>query len=352
VIHVPSRWRSKWARHGGQLLLSRRTFLLASGFAAGLAGQKPEVSSFDFSLLDEGATPADLFFVREHFPAPSVSAAGWKLSITGEVAAPVDIPLEQLVTHSQRVLPVTIECAENPPAGGLVSHAEWGGASLGSLLERARPRADARFVRFSGADGFSRTVPLAKAIHPDTLIGHQMNGEKLPVKHGFPLRAIVPGWYGMTAIKWLRAIEVLAEEPREDGYMRRVRSLLTGTRTDGPVTAMNIKSEFSRPLDGAILTGRRFIIRGAAWAGENRVGQVEVSVDSGKSWQAAKLLSTPQRYSWVHWSYPWTIKSAGAYELSVRTTDDQGRRQPDQRASDRADEYEWNGREIIRVNVT
>src|SRR5436853_5925555 len=183
-------------------------------------------------------------------------------------------------------------------------------------------------------------------MHPDTLIAHRMNDEKLPVNHGFPLRAVVPGWYGMDSVKWLRAVEVLAGEAPEQGYVRQVRSLLTGRRPAGPVTLMNVKSAFSRPLDGAILMGRRFAVRGAAWAGENRVRQVEIKIelssDAGKAWQAARLLSVPQPYAWVHWSYDWNIRQAGSYELAVRAIDDRGREQPADRPSERIDDYEWN----------
>jgi hypothetical protein len=155
----------------------------------------------------------------------------------------------------------------------------------------------------------------------------------------------------MDSIKWLRAIDVLASEPPEQGYMRQVRSLLAGARQDGPVTAMNVKSAFSRPLDGAILTGRHFMVRGAAWAGENRIRQVEVSLDAGKSWQQAKLGSEPRPYSWVLWSYEWKIKSAGEHQLSVRAGDDQGHGQPPTRESDRVDAYESNPSQTIKVTV-
>src|SRR5690242_3065202 len=281
--------------------------LLGAIFASGLRGQKAETSSFDFSLLDEWTTPVDLFFIREHFPAPAVSSAGWKLSIGGLVGAPLEIPFDELAAQPRTALPVTLECAENPTAGGLVSHAEWSGVSLAPLLEKARPHAEARYVRLSGADGYSRSIPLAKAMHPDTLVAQQMNGEKLPVNHGFPLRAVIPGWYGMDSVKWLRSVEVLGGEAPPQGYARQVRSLLAGTRPAGPVTAMNVKSAFSRPLDGAMLTGRRFVVRGAAWAGENRVRQVEISLDAGKSWQNARLLSDPRSYAWVFWSFDWKI---------------------------------------------
>src|SRR5437867_11192432 len=167
------------------------------------------------------------------------------------------------------------------------------------MLARAQPGAEARVVRLTGADGFSRSIPIEKAMHPDTLIARNMNGEKLPVNHGFPLRAVVPGWYGMDSIKWLRGIEVLSGEAPEQGYSRQVRSLLAGAQRSGPVAAMNVKSAFSRPLDGAILVGRRFVARGAAWGGENRVRQVEISVDGAQLWQPARPLTPPQPYAWL-----------------------------------------------------
>jgi len=323
----------------------------ASAVAPVFSAQKPELSSFDLSLLDQPATPNDLFFVHDHFPAPDVTSAGWMLTIGGAVGAPLEIAFNDLAARPRKALGVTLECAENPAGGGLVSHAEWSGVSLASILQEARPAAEARAIRLGGADGFSRVVPLAKAMGSDPLLALAMNGEKLPVNHGFPLRAIIPGWYGMDSVKWLRSIHVLAGEPPSQDYAREVRSLLTGRQRGDAVTAMNVKSTFSRPVDGATLFGRRFTLRGAAWAGENRVRRVEVSVDGGRSWQAARLESESKPYAWVCWSYEWTIARPGLYELAVTATDDQGRQQPAERPSNRVDDYEWNQRQVIQVTV-
>jgi len=351
VTHASYKWRSKSPGDGGQLGLTRRLFL-ASAVAPALPAQKPELSSFDLSLLDRPATPNDLFFVREHFPTPNVTSAGWTLTIRGAVAGPLEIPFDDLATRPRKALGVTLECAENPAAGGLVSHAEWTGISLASVLQAARPVAEAGAVRLTGADGFSRTIPLVKAMSPDCLLALTMNGEKLPVNHGFPVRAIIPGWYGMDSVKWLRSIDVLSGEPPSQDYTREVRSLLLGRQRAQAVTAMNVKSTFSRPLDGAILYGRRFVLRGAAWAGENRVRRVEVSIDGGNSWRPAVLESESKPYAWLCWSYEWTIAGPGLYQLSVTATDDQGRQQPAERPSDRVDEYESNQRQLIQVTVT
>jgi DMSO/TMAO reductase YedYZ molybdopterin-dependent catalytic subunit len=331
--------------------LTRRVFL-GSAFASALCAQKPEASSFDLSLLETPSTPNDLFFVREHFPVPNVTAVGWSIAVKGAVASPLEISLEELAARPRKSLEVTLECAENPAAGGLVSHAEWSGVSLAELLQAVRPVPDAGCVRLSGADGFSRVIPLAKAMGADPLLALTMNGEKLPVKHGLPVRALIPGWYGMDSVKWLRSIELLSGEPPPQDYAREVRSLLIGRQRAGAVTGMNVKSTFSRPVDGAILSGRRFVLRGAAWAGENRVRRVEVSMDGGNSWHLTRLDAESKRYAWVCWSHEWKIGGPGAYQLAVTATDDQGREQPAERPSNRIDNYEWNQRQVIEVTVT
>ncbi len=337
------------------LTLSRRAFLGGS-LAVVAWGQQPEISAFDLSLLDGWLTPAESFFVREHFPPPKVPAQGWALKVTGAVAAPFEVSYDDLLRAPRKTLPVTLECAENPVGGGLVSNAEWAGVTLDSLLERAQPTPEARAVRLVSADGYRRSIPLEKARHADTLIAHGMNGERLPEKHGFPLRAVVPGWYGMDAVKWLERIEVLSGDDTDaasgQDYQRVTRSMLLGVRQAGAVTAMNVKAAFSRPVDGAILIGRNFIVRGAAWAGENRVRSVEVSVDGGKSWAPARLAGEPRPYAWAQWSYDWKIAGPGGYGLAVRASDDAGRTQPSERARDRADNYEQDSWQAIRVTVT
>ena len=349
------KWRSRSPGDGGQRSLLTRRTLLGSVFASFACGEDQESSSFDLSLLDAPAVPNELFFVRNHFPPPRASAAAWKLSRTGAVANPFEATLDDLSNAPRRTLPVTLECAENPVGGGLVSHAEWTGTPLVSLLERAGPTAQASFVRLSGADGYTRAIPMAKAMHADTLITSIMNSERLLTKHGLPLRAVIPGWYGMDSVKWLREIAVLSEPesagPDAHRYLRLTRSLLAGARPAGAVSAMNVKSAFSRPVDGAILEGRRFTIRGAAWAGENRVHQVEVSTDAGKTWLKAVLKQQPLPYSWALWQLEWKIPGKGEYELVVRATNDQGTTQPVERPPDRVDSYELNAYQRVRVVV-
>ena len=361
---------------------SRRAFIAsASAGAAGLrfsphgwaqrqdsgGGLQAQAASFDLGLLDDWLTPNELFFVRNHSTVPNISAHDWKLAFAGAVSAPFELTYEDLVAERREQLTVTLECAENLVGGGLVSNAHWSGAGLAALLKRAQPRAEARFVRFWAADGvtggglgYARSIPLSKAMSSDSLVALWMNGETLPAAHGFPARAIVPGWYAMDSVKWLRKVEVLTDAGNSSfmtaAYQRQRRSG-TVTLPREPITVMKVKSVFSRPLDGAILMGRRFTVRGAAWAGVNRVRSVELSMDRGKSWRTAQVepagaASSQDPYSWVFWKYDWKIPASGDYELLVRATDGQGQMQPAGRSPERLDPYEQNSFQRVRCKVT
>ena len=314
----------------------------------GLSGQtqaKGRILHFDWTLLDEWRTTNSLFFLRDHSGEPSIEAVTGNVTISGMVAKPCKISYEELAGRQARTLAVTLECAENSSGGGMVANAEWTGVTLRSLLADAEPQPVARVVRLCGADGYHRVIPLTKAMHPDTLVAWGMNGEKLPSRHGAPARAIISGWYGMDSVKWLNRIEVLSKA-KVDTYLREMRS---GEKE--PIASISVNSAFARPTDGAIVSRRRFVLRGAAWAGESRIRAVEVSSDSGKTWSHARLLDAPQQYAWVRWESEWTIADSGTYELVVRATDDAGRSQPETRDPRRSDEYENNSYQRIQVMV-
>lgn len=326
-------------------ILAGGACLFGSGTGAGQALLQPAVSSFDFSLLNDWTTPNQFFFIREHFPPPKTLPADWRLQIGGAVENPFEISLKEIVDAPPIELPVTLECAENAVGGGLVSHAVWKGVSLAGLLNRAKPLSEGRFILLTGEDTYVRSLPLSKARHKDTLLAYEMNREKLPLVHGGPLRALIPGWYGMDSVKWLRRINVVADSTNES-YVRRTRS-----GAGAPVAQMRVKSAFARPLEGAVLFGRRLVVRGAAWAGERTVRRVEVSVNAGSSWQEAVLLDDPQAYAWIRWQYDWKIARPGRYTLAVRASDDGGRTQPSQRDPDRLDSYEQDACQRIDVTV-
>jgi DMSO/TMAO reductase YedYZ molybdopterin-dependent catalytic subunit len=309
------------------------------------ASSEGEVESFDLSLLDERITPNDLFFIRTHSSSPSVTDT-WNISIGGEVSKPYQISVKDLPNIAQAAVGATIECDENPVGGGLVSTAEWKGASLVALIAPAKPLPSARFVRLWGADhNYAQSVPLLKVTSPDTLVAYRMNGDALPPAHGGPVRAIVPGWYGTHSVKWLTKLELVPED-LDGNHLRRTRD----GRTE-PIRVMQVKSVFARPIDGAIISGRKFIVRGAAWAGERDISKVELSTDGGNSWQVAQLVDPPQRYMWVRWQSGWRIPSSGSHELVVRATDSEGNSQPVQRDPARLDDYEHNECQRVRVQV-
>jgi DMSO/TMAO reductase YedYZ molybdopterin-dependent catalytic subunit len=319
---------------------SRRRFMrqLSAGLAV-CSVPAGDISQFDFSLLDDRLTPNQLFFIRNHAATPRPAPHDWRLTIGGEVESTYSIDYRELVSYAARMTTCTLECAENPPGGGLVSTAEWSGVPLATLLERAKPKA--AFVRLRGADAsFARTIPMEKALHPDSLVAYRMNGADLPVAHGFPARVLIPGWYGMASVKWVEAIDVVGTADNA-GYILG----------DGkPVTAMLVKSAFARPLDGAVIFGRRFVVRGAAWTGEGRIGVVELSTDGGRSWSAATLLDAARPYTWVRWQSEWKIPAAGSHALIVRAVDDAGRTQP--AGSPGACEYGQNAWQRVKVAVS
>lgn len=336
AIRASYRWRSKWLGDG----LTRRAWLGAAlALPAARAAREPAIEIFDLSLLDDPVTHNELFFVREHFPAPAVSTHDWKLSVSGR-----SLTYDQLTEMPSRSVAATIECAENPVGGGLVSHAVWEGVPLAEIAKRTQ----APFLRLRSRDGFTRVIPTSKALHPDTLLVLRMNGDSLAPSHGGPVRALVPGWYGMDSVKWLEAIEPADAEDTGKDYRRGMQSLL-GASTGDAVRGVQVKSVFARPMDGAVLSGRKFILRGAAWAGEQRVSKVEVSTDGGASWRAAQL-GERKPYCWALWQSEWRIPAAGEHRLAVRATDEKGAVQPAQRDSRRADAYEQN--HIQHITVT
>ncbi len=299
------------------------------------------VALFDLSLLDEPVTHNELFFVRDHFAPPTISTHDWKLSLPG-----AQVSYEQLADMPTRTVAATLECAENPPGGGLVSHSVWEGVPLRALLAKAAPNP---FVRLSSRDGFARTIPFDKAIHPDTLLVLRMNGSSLPPIHGGPVRALLPGWYGMDWVKWLDSVELTGSPDESKDYRRRTQSLL-GAATGDAVRAVQVKSLFSRPIGGAVLASRRFTLRGAAWAGEDSVAKVEVSTDDGATWIAARV-DGGKPYCWTLWQCEWKIPRAGEHRLAVRATSSRGASQPAGRDSRRADPYEQNAWQRITVTA-
>jgi DMSO/TMAO reductase YedYZ molybdopterin-dependent catalytic subunit len=316
-----------------------------------------------FATLDGFLTPTPRFYVRNHFPVPEIRESDWRLTIDGAVERPAELSLAELVKLAGQTRPVTMECAGNgrvflvPRAKGVlwslgaVGTAEWTGVPLAAVLRKAGLKDSAVEVVLEGADQgevrddpktpgvirYSRSLPVKKAL-ADVLLAHRMNGEPLTAAHGFPLRAVVPGWYGMAAVKWLTRITAV-ERPFTGYYQTADYSYWE--RRDGlanqvPLAAGVVKSSIARPFAGeTVPTGAEYRIHGAAWAGEEQIAKVEVSVDGGRTWADAKLLGEPVKHCWRLWELPWRPAAAGRAVVMSRATDAAGRTQPARHDPDR-----------------
>ena len=213
------------------------------------------------------------------------------------------------------------------------------------MLRRAGIKPAAVEILFDGADipigqmeDFQRSIPVKKALHPDTLLAYMMNGEKLPAKHGFPLRCVVPGWAGNSWMKWVTGVRVLTEESRgfwmKNAYLYPKKTVPPGTAVPAeemnPVTNLRVKSIIAFPGDGSWHeVGKRIEMSGAAWSGDaGPVAAVDVSVDSGRSWKSARLTGESTRYGWRLWQFPWTPLDERHYTILARARDAGGEVQP------------------------
>lgn len=300
-------------------------------------------------------TPVPHFFVRNHMHEPSeLNADDWRLTIGGEVEEPVTLNLAELSKLETHALVNTLECAGNgrslqrPQVPGIqwgkgaVSTARFSGPRLRDVLQRAGVKPSGKHVMFRGLDEvpgkvppFIRSIPIEKALDSDTLVATHMNGAALTKHHGFPARALVPGWVGAASCKWLTEIKVLESEFignfMSPGYRFPNQPGKPGDAVKPedthPLTALNVKSVISGPGDGANIRTGKVDVHGAAWAGEADIAKVEVSTDGGTTWTAAKLGRQQAHYAWRFWSYEWTAKG-GDYAILSRATDSQGRVQP------------------------
>lgn len=302
-------------------------------------------------------TPPGLHYVLVHYDIPYASAAAWRLSVGGRVRRPLTLGMEALRERPPTTLRVTMECAGNgrarleprpvsqPWLVEAVGTAEWTGVPLRLLLEEAGAEPGAAHVVFTGADhgvergveqDYRRSLPLTTALDPaaDVLVAYAMNGAPLPPQHGFPLRLIVPGWYGMAAVKWLRDIRV-DETPFTGFQQTQAYRIRQEPGEEGePVTTMAPRALLVPPGFPDFMSRTRIVrpglqaIEGRAWSGGAPVTAVEVSTDDCRSWRPAELEpEDPHRWAWRGWTFPWSAEP-GRHVLSARATDARGRTQP------------------------
>jgi DMSO/TMAO reductase YedYZ molybdopterin-dependent catalytic subunit len=310
------------------------------------------------ALVGGVVMPNARFYMRNNFRMPSLDAEPFRLTIGGLVERDQRFTLRDLQNMRSKTQIVTLECAGNgralfdrPTDGekwghGAVSTAEWTGVPLVEVLDRAGVRPDAQEVLFRGADGgtvdgrqesmrFERSLRIDDARDADVLLAYAMNGEPLPVEHGYPLRLIVPRWYAVASVKWLTEIELIdrAFVGHYQGDKYRYEWERDGRVTSEPVTLQRVRALVTEPAPHAEVRPGELAIRGVAWSGAAPIARVEVSVGGG-DWQEARLVSDRNRYSWQWWEQITHVERSGDLILRARATDLAGRIQPER--------AEWN----------
>ncbi|GII92367.1 sulfite oxidase [Sinosporangium siamense] len=302
--------------------------------------------------------PNDRFFVRNHTCTPIIDVGSWRLRLHGDgLAAPRDFTYADLRAMPSTTLDAGIECAGNgralfatqqnqevhgtPWRLGGIGVARWKGVRLAEVLERAGmldraldllPRGlDPDYVEEGVNLGpVRRPLPVAKAIK-DVILAYDMNGEPLPADHGFPVRLVVPGWSGISSIKWVGDIEVSARPLLSPWSTRFYRMFGPDFPPEGgkPVTSQVVKSAFELAWGAAFAAGRRHVLRGRSWSGDGHITNVEVSVDGGRSWQRALRHGPRLAPAWTRWHVEWFPTRLGPYMLMARATDITGKTQPE-----------------------
>ncbi|MEP6476808.1 MAG: sulfite oxidase [Actinomycetota bacterium] len=298
-------------------------------------------------------TPIGLHYLLIHFDIPACDADTWSVQISGTVDHPVALTMDDLRARPAVTHTVTLECAGNgrarlhprpisqPWLQEAVGTAAWTGTPLAPILREAGLHEEAVEIVFEGADhgmqgdvehDYERSLPVADAMRPEVLLAYEVNGMPLPPQHGFPVRLLVPGWYGMTSVKWLRRITAVAEPFagfQQDAYRLRQHEDDPGT----PVSRIEPRALMIPPGFPEFLSRTRIVdagpcrLEGRAWSGRAPIDRVEVSIDGGTEWAAADLGELPETYAWRAWTFVWDARP-GEFELLVRATDGTGAVQP------------------------
>jgi DMSO/TMAO reductase YedYZ molybdopterin-dependent catalytic subunit len=303
-------------------------------------------------FLRSWITANSVFFDRNQnalMDAP-IDLADWKLTIAGEVETELQFSFDEILRMPKAIVANTLECSGNsrsllkekakgnPWTIGGVGNAVWGGVWLKEVFQKAGLKESAKHVSFEGFDKpmgsagikFIRSIPIEKAMS-STLLAYEMNGEPLPLKHGYPLRGLALGWTGANCVKWLSRITLL-ERPFEGFFMDSVYRIFQkdqDPKAGQVVTSIPLKCIITQPLAGEKLTAGPVTVLGASYAGEATVERVEASVDGGKTWQPASFIGPNERYAWRQWQYIWDVRNPGTYTLMARATDSDGNLQPE-----------------------
>ncbi len=311
-------------------------------------------SAMPLEALRYPVTPTGMHYKLVHFDVPYVKAKDWRLNVGGLVSKPLSLTLEDIMARPSVTLTVTMECAGNgrallhprpvsqPWMLEAIGTAEWTGTPLRGVLEDAGISQEGVEVLFVGLDrgiqggevqSYDRSLSIAESTREEVLLVYEMNGEPLQPQHGYPLRLVVPGWYGMTSVKWLDRIEVINEPFRGYQMGKSYRYSQTEDELGEPVSVIKARALMIPPGIPDFMTRTRVVesgpvtLKGRAWAGWLSITRVEVSADSGSTWSDAKLEARPSPFAWRGWLYEWDAKS-GKHALCVRATDAEENVQP------------------------
>lgn len=331
-------------------------------------------------LLSEPITPLGCHYVLVHFDIPKLRANGYSVAIDGRVRHPMRLMLDEIRSMPKIIQAATMECAGTgrstlhpravyvPWFKEAIGTYQWGGTRLRPLLERAGLLDDAVEILFTGWDSgidlgvehaFERSLPVAEALRDEVMLAWEANDQTLLPQHGFPLRLVVPHWYGMASVKWLRAITVLNEPFKGIEQEKVYRYQQVRGERGEPVQVKRVHSVMKPPGIPDLVTRQRFVapgrhtLEGMAWSGSGRIVGVQVSTDGAKTWKNAELVhSLNDRFAWTQWRFLWSVDEPGDYMLACRATDEAGNQQPiDPNARWNRQGMGVNGVQQIRVTV-
>jgi DMSO/TMAO reductase YedYZ molybdopterin-dependent catalytic subunit len=261
-------------------------------------------------------TPNEEFYVTSYSAkVPALNADSFRLGVEGLVERPYTLSMKDLAEMKDKTEFVTLECIGNSLGGDAIGNALWEGVTLRKIIEKAAPKEGAVKTVFHAEDGYTDSIPYSLSISDDVFLAFRMNGEPLSKVHGYPLRAIVPGIYGMKNVKWLSKITLVRYDYK--GYWQK--------RGWSDAAVIPIKSQILMPMDGNRIKLGDYVIGGVAFAGRYGIGGVQVSLDGGKTWHMADTKPPLSKWAWVIWRYGWKPAKRGKYKIAVRGIDKAGK---------------------------
>lgn len=329
----------------------------------------PIVSQTPLDVLGEDELGTQDFFVRNHFEIPKIDIAIWRLTV-GSTEDDFNLySYDDLLKFPTQSVDVAMECAGNsrssvfPPCEGMlwghggVGCVTWTGIPVKDILRNIKTIPEGSEVLFLGEDEgrphgtgsverYGMSIPMDKALDGETILAYKMNGNTLPNEHGYPVRLIVPGWYGMTSIKWVSEIRIVPSPHLgfyQDKYYVFVKD---GPETQEPnarVDLIKVKSLITSLKRGQQIQSGKHIIKGKAWSGYGKITQVEFSFDNGKTWFNGEVDDSDSNYGWQVWRYTWNADVKGRYLVAVKATDITGVSQPEQ--------FDWNFRGFANNSI-